>query len=107
MKIGTENKKSVYALAILGVGAAISLYINVFSDATPSAPPKSMDGRACRSGSRRNATKPAADARPIRRFLTGFLAIQAIRTALDRPAAGRSAAGFGMPIHNRMRGFQR
>ena len=41
MKIGTENKKSVYALAILGVGAAISLYINVFSDATPSAPPKS------------------------------------------------------------------
>jgi hypothetical protein len=41
MKIGTENKKSVYALAILGVGAAISLYINVFSDSTPSAPPKS------------------------------------------------------------------
>jgi hypothetical protein len=41
MKIGTENKKSVYALAILGVGAAISLYINVFSDSTPAAPPKS------------------------------------------------------------------
>src|SRR6185369_15417615 len=41
MKIGTENKKAVYALAILGVGAAISLYINVFSDAAPSAPPKS------------------------------------------------------------------
>src|SRR6185369_3413747 len=41
MKIGTENKKSVYALAIFGVGAAISLYINVFSDSTPSAPPKS------------------------------------------------------------------
>ena len=32
MKIGTENKKSVYALAVLGVVAAISLYINVFSD---------------------------------------------------------------------------
>jgi len=41
MKIGTENKKAVYALAIFGVGAAISLYVNVFSDATPSAPPKS------------------------------------------------------------------
>ena len=42
MKLGTENKKKVYALAVLGVVAAISLYFNVFSDAiVPPRPPKS------------------------------------------------------------------
>jgi hypothetical protein len=41
MKLGTENKKSVYALAILGVVAAIAVYSSFFSDSTPTAAPKS------------------------------------------------------------------
>ena len=41
IKLGTENKKSVYALAILGVVAAIAVYSSFFSDSTPTAPPKS------------------------------------------------------------------
>jgi hypothetical protein len=42
MKIGAENKKSVYALAVLSVVGAISVYINFFSDSsTPTAAPKS------------------------------------------------------------------
>jgi hypothetical protein len=41
MKLGTENKKSVYALAVLGVIAAIAVYSSFFSDSTPTPAPKS------------------------------------------------------------------
>jgi hypothetical protein len=41
MKIGADDKKKVYWLAVLGVGGAISVYINVFSDSTSVASPKS------------------------------------------------------------------
>ena len=42
MKLGVENKKSVYALAILGVVAAYMVYSAFFSDSsTPSPAPKS------------------------------------------------------------------
>jgi hypothetical protein len=42
MKIGTEDKKKVYALAVLGVVAAYFVYSNLFSDSsTPTAAPKS------------------------------------------------------------------
>jgi hypothetical protein len=36
MKFGAENKKAVYWLAVLGVLGAISLYVNFFSDSSPS-----------------------------------------------------------------------
>ena len=35
MKLGTENKKSVWALAVLGVVAAYFVYSNVLSDSSP------------------------------------------------------------------------
>ena len=35
MKLGTENKKSVWALAVLGVVAAYFVYTNVLSDSSP------------------------------------------------------------------------
>jgi hypothetical protein len=42
MKIGSEDKKKVYALAVLGVVAAYFVYSNLISDsATPTAAPKS------------------------------------------------------------------
>jgi hypothetical protein len=42
MKLGTENKKSVYALAVLGVVAAYFVYTNVLSDSSsPTVAPKS------------------------------------------------------------------
>jgi hypothetical protein len=41
MKLGTENKKSVYALAVLGVVAAIAVYSSFFSDSNPTPAPKS------------------------------------------------------------------
>ena len=41
MKLGTENKKSVYALAVLGVIAAIAVYSSFFSDSNPAPAPKS------------------------------------------------------------------
>jgi len=41
MKLGTENKKSVWALAVLGVVAAYFVYSNVLSDSSsPTAAPK-------------------------------------------------------------------
>jgi hypothetical protein len=40
VKLGTEDKKKVYWLAALGVAGAISIYLNVFSDSTPTAAPK-------------------------------------------------------------------
>ena len=36
MKFGGENKKAMYWLAVLGVLGAISLYVNFFSDSSPS-----------------------------------------------------------------------
>src|SRR5260370_9503053 len=41
MKLGTENKKSVYALAVLGVIAAVAVYSSFFSDSNPTPAPKS------------------------------------------------------------------
>jgi hypothetical protein len=42
MKLGTENKKSVWALAVLGVVAAYFVYTNVLSDSSsPTVAPKS------------------------------------------------------------------
>ena len=41
MKVGTENKKSVYALAVLGVIAALAVYSSFFSDSNPAPAPKS------------------------------------------------------------------
>ena len=42
MKLGTENKKSVWALAVLGVVAAYFVYSNVLSDSSsPTVAPKS------------------------------------------------------------------
>ena len=41
MKVGTENKKSVYALAVLGVIAALAVYSNLLSDSNPAPAPKS------------------------------------------------------------------
>ena len=41
MNLGTENKKSVWALAVLGVVAAYFFYTNVLSDSSPSPAPKS------------------------------------------------------------------
>lgn len=38
MKLGVENKRSVWALSLLGVGLAYSVYSNFFSDSTPTAP---------------------------------------------------------------------
>jgi hypothetical protein len=37
MKFGTENKKAVWALAVLGIVGAISFYVNVLSDSSGSA----------------------------------------------------------------------
>lgn len=42
MKIGTEDKKKLYALAVLGLVGAISVYINFYSDSSsPTSAPKS------------------------------------------------------------------
>ena len=41
MNLGTDNKKSVWALAALGVVAAYFFYSNVLSDSSPSPAPKS------------------------------------------------------------------
>ena len=41
MKLGAENKKAVYALAILGVGAAYAVYSAFFSDSMPAPAPAS------------------------------------------------------------------
>jgi hypothetical protein len=38
MKLGLENKKSVRALTVLGLGLAGAIYYSFFSDSTPSAP---------------------------------------------------------------------
>jgi hypothetical protein len=40
MKLGTENKKSVYALSILGLVAAYMVYSSFFADSSPSPAPK-------------------------------------------------------------------
>jgi hypothetical protein len=39
MKLGTEDKKKVYALGVLGVVAAIAVYSSFFSDSSPSPTP--------------------------------------------------------------------
>ena len=42
MKIGTENKKATYAAIVLSLGAVVSIYVNFFSDSSPSPAPKSV-----------------------------------------------------------------
>jgi hypothetical protein len=42
MKLGGENKRTVYLLGVLGVGAVVSIYVNFFSGASsPVTPPPS------------------------------------------------------------------
>jgi hypothetical protein len=58
------------ALATSSLPAQVSAIMSAAIAAMKSAaPPKSIEGRACRSDSRRNAMKPAADARPIGTFI--------------------------------------
>ena len=46
MKLGTEDKKKVYALAVLGLVAVGAVYSSFFSDpSSSSAPPKAMTER--------------------------------------------------------------
>ena len=40
MKFGGENKRTVYLVGLLMVGAAISVYVNFFSDSSAPATPK-------------------------------------------------------------------
>ena len=51
MKLGAENKKTVYRLGLLGVGAAISVYVNFFSDSSSRGAAET--GRRRRARSRR------------------------------------------------------
>jgi hypothetical protein len=42
MKVGTEDKKKLYALVVLGLVAAYFVYANLLSDSSPTAAPKSV-----------------------------------------------------------------
>src|SRR5476649_2013970 len=65
-----KKPPAINAFVTSSLPAYVSDIISAAMDTMNSAAPaKSMDGRACRSDSFRNAIKPAADARPIGTFI--------------------------------------
>ena len=80
MKLGAENKKSVWVLAILGVVAAYFLYTNVLSDSSPSGA----------------APKPAAvERQPAADEATGAVPVPATPPASQSAAPPRQLGGAG------------
>jgi len=71
MKFGAENKKSVWALGVLGVVAAIVLYTNVISDSSPAPAAKSAAKSAVieRNRPAEMPTAESAPATPARKLL--------------------------------------
>jgi len=78
MKLGAENKKSVWALAVLGVVAAYFVYSNVFSDSS-TAPPK-----PAAMSERERLTAEATGAAPP---------VPVPGPSVARPTGGRPSAG--------------
>jgi hypothetical protein len=64
MKLGTEDKKKVYALALLGVVAAGAVYSSFFADSSSAPPPKVMTERERMAAEATGAVAPAPTATP-------------------------------------------